>query len=135
MVDASNATKLTLAVSMLKELLGDPRMDNVPILVVANKQVPAEQILRCSAVEPRLMRGTQHIRAHCLEDICVTLNFLGIMTGFRVAQTFRGQVLLDNKFRRESNRFSFVNNTSTSTPSHSDSDSLLEEKNLLTCRI
>lgn len=39
MVDASDVTKLSLAVSTLKELLGDQRMDNVPILVVANKQV------------------------------------------------------------------------------------------------
>ena len=39
MVDASDAPKLSLAVSTLKELLGDPRMDSVPILVVANKQV------------------------------------------------------------------------------------------------
>lgn len=39
MVDASDANKLPLAVSTLKQLLGDQRMDNVPILVVANKQV------------------------------------------------------------------------------------------------
>ncbi|KAK0081109.1 hypothetical protein PV325_012785 [Microctonus aethiopoides] len=38
MVDAGDANKLFLAVSTLKQLLGDPRMDNVPILVVANKQ-------------------------------------------------------------------------------------------------
>lgn len=38
MVDASDLSKLSSAVSTLKELLGDTRMDNVPILVVANKQ-------------------------------------------------------------------------------------------------
>ncbi|KAG7190812.1 hypothetical protein KM043_006882 [Ampulex compressa] len=37
-VDASDTNKLSLAVSMLKQLLGDSRMDTVPILVIANKQ-------------------------------------------------------------------------------------------------
>ncbi|XP_076623954.1 uncharacterized protein LOC143343200 [Colletes latitarsis] len=37
-VDASDADKLSLAASVLKELVGDARMDNVPILVIANKQ-------------------------------------------------------------------------------------------------
>lgn len=45
MVDAGDANKLFLAVSTLKQLLGDPRMDNVPILVVANKQVKNKQKL------------------------------------------------------------------------------------------
>lgn len=39
MVDASDTSKLSLAVSTLKQLLGDSRMDTVPILVIANKQV------------------------------------------------------------------------------------------------
>ncbi|XP_012288892.1 ADP-ribosylation factor-like protein 3 [Orussus abietinus] len=38
MVDASDTNKLSHAVSELKQLLGDSRMDNVPILVIANKQ-------------------------------------------------------------------------------------------------
>lgn len=38
MVDASNTNKLSLAVSTFKQLLGDSRIDTVPILVVANKQ-------------------------------------------------------------------------------------------------
>ncbi|XP_034936642.1 ADP-ribosylation factor-like protein 3 [Chelonus insularis] len=38
MVDASDADKLSQAVLALKQLLGDSRMDNVPILVIANKQ-------------------------------------------------------------------------------------------------
>ncbi|KAI4489941.1 hypothetical protein M0804_004123 [Polistes exclamans] len=38
MVDASNTNKLSLAVSTFKQLLGDTRIDTVPILVVANKQ-------------------------------------------------------------------------------------------------
>lgn len=38
MVDASDTSKLSLAVSSLKELTGDSRMDAVPILVIANKQ-------------------------------------------------------------------------------------------------
>lgn len=39
MVDASDANQLSQAVLSLKEILGDSRMDNVPILVIANKQV------------------------------------------------------------------------------------------------
>ncbi|KAH0554933.1 ADP-ribosylation factor-like protein 3 [Cotesia glomerata] len=51
MVDASDANQLSQAVLSLKEILGDSRMDNVPILVIANKQdVPdalkADQIKR-----------------------------------------------------------------------------------------
>ncbi|XP_057335689.1 uncharacterized protein LOC130674387 [Microplitis mediator] len=51
MVDASDANQLSQAVLSLKEILGDNRMDNVPILVIANKQdVPdalkADQIKR-----------------------------------------------------------------------------------------
>ncbi|XP_063986831.1 ADP-ribosylation factor-like protein 2 [Diachasmimorpha longicaudata] len=38
LVDAANSAKLAVAVQMLKQLLGDQRMDSVPILVVANKQ-------------------------------------------------------------------------------------------------
>ncbi|XP_015606658.1 ADP-ribosylation factor-like protein 3 [Cephus cinctus] len=38
MVDASDTNKLSVAVSALKQLLGDSRMDTVPILVIANKQ-------------------------------------------------------------------------------------------------
>lgn len=38
MVDASDTSKLSLAVSTLKQLTGDTRMDTVPILVIANKQ-------------------------------------------------------------------------------------------------
>ncbi|XP_012261903.1 ADP-ribosylation factor-like protein 3 [Athalia rosae] len=38
MVDAGDTNKLSLAVYELKQLLGDPRMDAVPILVIANKQ-------------------------------------------------------------------------------------------------
>ncbi|XP_043279112.1 ADP-ribosylation factor-like protein 3 [Venturia canescens] len=53
MVDASNATKLSLAVSTLKELLGDQRMDNVPILVVANKQ-DEQNALRLEQVKDAL---------------------------------------------------------------------------------
>lgn len=37
-VDASDTNKLSTAVSTLKQLLGDSRMDTVPILVIANKQ-------------------------------------------------------------------------------------------------
>ncbi|KOC70303.1 ADP-ribosylation factor 3 [Habropoda laboriosa] len=37
-VDASDPTKLSLAASILKQLLSDSRMDDVPILIVANKQ-------------------------------------------------------------------------------------------------
>lgn len=38
-VDASDINKLSSAASILKQLLSDARMDDVPILVVANKQV------------------------------------------------------------------------------------------------
>lgn len=38
MVDASDSDKLSIAVSKFKQLLGDSRMDTVPILVIANKQ-------------------------------------------------------------------------------------------------
>ncbi|XP_015429616.1 PREDICTED: ADP-ribosylation factor-like protein 3 [Dufourea novaeangliae] len=37
-VDASDIEKLSLAASTLKQLLDDARMENVPILVIANKQ-------------------------------------------------------------------------------------------------
>ncbi|XP_033214535.1 ADP-ribosylation factor-like protein 3 [Belonocnema kinseyi] len=54
MVDAtSDSHKLSLAVSTLKQLLGDPRMDNVPILVIANKQ-DAPNALRPEEVKEAL---------------------------------------------------------------------------------
>ncbi|XP_066582378.1 uncharacterized protein [Prorops nasuta] len=53
MVDASDSDKLTLAVTTLKELLGDSRMDTVPILVVANKQ-DCQSALRPNQVKEAL---------------------------------------------------------------------------------
>lgn len=38
-VDASDVNKLSSAASILKQLLSDARMDDIPILVIANKQV------------------------------------------------------------------------------------------------
>lgn len=45
MVDASDTDRLSLAASILKELLGDPRMETVPILIIASKQVVNSTIL------------------------------------------------------------------------------------------
>ncbi|KAF7404986.1 hypothetical protein HZH66_003892 [Vespula vulgaris] len=53
MVDASDTSKLSLAVSTLKQLLGDSRMDTVPILVIANKQ-DASNALRPDQVKEAL---------------------------------------------------------------------------------
>lgn len=50
-VDASDTDKLSLAASTIKELLGDARMDNVSILVVANKQVNVNELMVYTTID------------------------------------------------------------------------------------
>lgn len=47
-VDSSDPNKLPLAASALKHLVGDTRMDTVPVLVIANKQVNIMKTMLCS---------------------------------------------------------------------------------------
>ncbi|KAI4495408.1 hypothetical protein M0802_008798 [Mischocyttarus mexicanus] len=81
MVDASDTSKLSLAVSTLKQLLGDSRMDTVPILVIANKQ-DAPNALRPNQVKEALDLQSISPHKHKVEVIgCQTRPLPDLQSG------------------------------------------------------